>query len=96
MVILEYMDSHYIECNLHILTRTHMMTLLDFGGSYGTYGGYGGYGGYGYRPFGMVGGYGYGSGYGGSYGGAFGEEDSHLIRQAEVIIGLLVYNYVPP
>ena len=67
-----------------------MITLLDFGGSYGTYGGYGGYGGYGYRPFGMVGGYGYGSGYGGSYGGAFGEEDSHLIRQAEVIISLLV------
>ena len=63
-------------------TYLHTSYTQDFGGTYGTYGGYGGYG---YRPFGMVGGYGYGSGYGGSYGGAFGEEDSHFIRQAEVI-----------
>ena len=70
-------------------TLTHNNYALGFGGTYGTYGGYGGYGGYGYRPFGMMGGYGYGSGYGGSYGGTFGEEDSHFIRQAEVIDQLM-------
>ena len=62
---------------------SHTWCALGFGSTYSGYGGYGGYGsigGYGYRPFGMVGGY---SGYGAS--GYGGEEDSHFIRQAEVI-----------
>ena len=82
--------TNYIPVYMHypnVWIFTHTMCSLGFGSTYSGYGGYGGYGGiggYGYRPFGMVGGYGgYGSGYGAS--GYGGEEDSHFIRQAEVI-----------